>query len=138
MFLQDALTKESIGSIADLTWTSMAYGCTFSQDWLDITTPHHLGVTLSESQEWPSLFLFTSVLWGKFRIYRHLVTACSPQKEIQVMRRVTAVCENNLGIIRFQIFEEFSATFHLEISPVADSVAMKLQTVTDRSVAVCV
>lgn len=54
------------------------------------------------------------------------------------MRRVTAVCENNLGIIRFQIFEEFSATFHLEISPVADSVAMKLQTVTDRSVAVCV
>lgn len=47
------------------------------------------------------------------------------------MRCIIAVCENNLGIIRFQIFEEFSATFHLEISPVADSVALKLQNVTD-------
>lgn len=55
------------------------------------------------------------------------------------MRRVTAVCENRLGIIRFQILlEDLSATFHLEISPVADSVALKPQNVTDRSVAVCV
>lgn len=73
MFLQDALIRESIGSIADLTWTSMAYGRTFSQDRLDITTPHHLAATLSESQERPSLFLFTSVLWSKLSIYRHLL-----------------------------------------------------------------
>ena len=48
----------------------------------------------------------------------------------------TAVCEPHLGIIRFQVVEDLSATFHLEISPIGDFVALKHQNVTDRSVAV--
>ena len=51
--------------------------------------------------------------------------------------RTTAVCKKQLGIIRFQIIEDLSATFHLEISPIANSVTLKPQSVTNRSVAVC-
>ena len=49
----------------------------------------------------------------------------------------TAVCENHLRIIRFQVAEYFSATFHLEISPIGKSVALKPHYVTNRSITVC-
>lgn len=51
--------------------------------------------------------------------------------------RTTAVCKNYLRIIRFQVAEDLSATFHLEISPIGYSVALKPQGITNRCVAVC-
>ena len=48
-----------------------------------------------------------------------------------------ALCENHLRIIHFQIAEDLAATFHFDISSVANPVAPIPQGVTDRSVAIC-